>query len=96
MPLDPELAAETRAWLVKARRDLDAAAHQLTATPPFAEDAAFHAQQAAEKTLKAFLTWSGSPFGKTHNLERIGEACLAIDPTLRAVVDDAVPLTKYA
>ena len=35
-------------------------------------------------------------FRKTHNLEEIGEQCLAIDPTLREVVDRAVPLTEYA
>lgn len=35
-------------------------------------------------------------FRKTHNLEELGEQCLAIDPTLREVVDRAVPLTEYA
>lgn len=64
MPHDPELVAETRAWLVRAERDLAAAAHELTAEPPFVEDIVFHAQQAAEKTLKAFLTWHGMGFGR--------------------------------
>ena len=35
-------------------------------------------------------------FRKTHNLEELGEQCLAIDPTLRDAVDRAVPLTEYA
>ena len=52
MPHDPELVAETRAWLVKARLDLAAADHDLTAQPPFVEDIVFHAQQAAEKSLQ--------------------------------------------
>ncbi len=56
----------------------------------------FHCQQAAEKTFKAFLTFHNSPFRKTHNLEEIGEACLKIAPTLKEVVDEAVPLTEYA
>lgn len=60
------------------------------------EDALFHCQQAAEKALKAFLTFHNQPFRKTHNLEEIGEACLAIDPTLGSAVDEAVPLTEYA
>jgi HEPN domain-containing protein len=33
---------------------------------------------------------------KTHNLEEIGEACLAIDSSLRDAVDWAVPLSEYA
>ncbi|HZU06531.1 MAG TPA: HEPN domain-containing protein [Chloroflexota bacterium] len=96
MPLDPELVAETRAWLSRARRDLDTAAFELTAALPFAADAVFHAQQAAEKALKGFLTWHSSPFRKTHNLEELGEQCLQFEPALKPVIDRAVPLTKYA
>jgi hypothetical protein len=29
-------------------------------------------------------------------LEEIGEACLAIDPSLKSVIDPVVPLTQYA
>ena len=56
MPHDPELVAETRAWLAKASLDLAAADHELTAEPPFVEDIVFHAQQAVEKSFKALLT----------------------------------------
>ncbi len=56
----------------------------------------FHSQQTAEKTFKAFLTWHDRPFRKTHNLEELGEACLAFDPSLKPVVDRAVVLTQYA
>ena len=55
MPHDPVRLADARAWLSKADMDLRAAAHELTAVPPFTADAVFHAQQAAEKTLKGFL-----------------------------------------
>jgi len=96
MPHDPELVAETREWLDRAGRDLAAAAHDLTAQPPFLHEVAFHAQQAAEKAFKAFLTWHGRAFRKTHNLEELGQQCLAVEPELRAIVDRAVPLTDYA
>lgn len=76
--------------------DLDAASFELTAEPPFAADVVFHAQQAAEKALKAFLTWHSSSFRKTHNLEELGEQWLRFDFALRPAVDKAVPLTKYA
>lgn len=55
-----------------------------------------YAQQAAEKSFKGFLTWHSTPFRKTHNLEELGEQCLAIDPSLMAVIDLATPLTKYS
>jgi HEPN domain-containing protein len=58
MPHDPELVAETRAWLTKAWLDLAAADHELTAEPPFVEDIVFHSQQAVEKSFKALLTWN--------------------------------------
>jgi HEPN domain-containing protein len=59
-------------------------------------EAAFHCQQAAEKALKGFLTWHSCTFRKTHNLEEIGEQCLTIDPSLRELVDQTVPLSEYA
>jgi HEPN domain-containing protein len=96
MPHDPELVAETRAWLRKAAQDLGAAAHGLTARPPFLGDVGFHAQQAVEKSFKGFLTWHSTPFRRTHHIEEIGEQCLRIDPSLRPLVDQAVPLSKYA
>jgi HEPN domain-containing protein len=96
MPHDPELVAETQAWLRKADQDLAAGAHALAAEPPFTAHAVFHAQQAAEKSMKALLTWHSTPFRKTHLLEEIGEQCLRIDDSLRPWVDDAVPLTAFA
>lgn len=96
MPHDPELVAETRGWLAKAALDLRAADHSLTAVPPLVDDIVFHAQQAAEKCFKAFLTWHQVPFRKTHSIEELGEQCLAVDASLKATVDRAVPLTEYA
>lgn len=96
MPLDPILVRETRAWLVKASNDLRGAEIDLAAIPALTEDALFHCQQAVEKAFKALLTFHNCPFRKTHNLEEIGEACLKIAPTLKTIVDEAVPLTEYA
>ncbi len=88
---------DVRAWLRKADLDLRAAAHAMSAPEAgFSSDAVFHAQQAAEKALKAFLAWHDVPFGKTHNLEELGRQCLALDATLQAFADPAVPLTEYA
>jgi HEPN domain-containing protein len=96
MPHDPVRLEDTSAWLKKAQGDLRAAEHDGTARPPLVGDALFHCQQAAEKAFKAFLTWHDRPFRKTHNLEDLGEACLALDHSLKPLVDRAVPLTEYA
>jgi HEPN domain-containing protein len=96
MQSDAARLADTRAWLAKARTDLRSAEHALAASPPLAEDVAFHAQQAAEKAMKALLTWHDVPFRKTHSREELGQQCVAVEPTPLALVDQAAPLTEYA
>lgn len=96
MPHDPARVADTKAWLIRAATDLRAAAADLAANPPILEDLLFHCQQSIEKAMKALLAWHDEPFGKTHNLEALGEPCVRLDPTLGPVVDRAAPLTEYA
>ena len=62
---------------------------------PFRQRALF-CQQAAGKSLKAFLTWHQRVFRRTHDLEERGEACRAIDPTPAALVEQADVLSDYA
>jgi HEPN domain-containing protein len=88
------LAAETRAWLGKAREDLQSARSLLQSD--LVAPALFHCQQAVEKSFKAFLTSRGIVFRKTHDLEEVGSACVALEPTLAALVRAAEPLTAYA
>ena len=68
MPLDPARVADVKAWLTKASIDLRAAAVDLGVSPPLLTDVVFHAQQAAEKTLKGFLFFHDRVFRKTHDL----------------------------
>ena len=96
MQHDPALVAEVRAWLSKAGKDVATAEYELRAHPPFADDIVFHAQQAVEKLLKAFLSWHHIPFRKTHNLIELGEACCQVDQTLEPLLRRAAPLTEYA
>jgi len=96
MSSDPELVAETKGWLGKARVDLAVAQHDLAASTPFLAAALFHVQQAVEKTFKGFLSWHATPFRKTHSLEELGEQCMRLDDSLRPIVDSAAPLTQYA
>ena len=97
MPPDDARLQDARAWLAKAELDLKAAAHEMTApTEALWGDIMFHAQQAAEKSMKAFLAWRDVPFRKTHNLEELGQQCVAADADLWAIADQAAPLTEYA
>jgi HEPN domain-containing protein len=88
---------DVRAWLSKAELDLKAAAHDVSAPAEgLWGDVMFHSQQAAEKALKAFLSWRDVPFRKTHNIEELGQQCVALDATLGTLADQAAPLTEYA
>jgi hypothetical protein len=53
MPPDPLVVAEARAWLVKADEDLRACELCLGAQRPLLGTVTYHAQQAAEKAMKA-------------------------------------------
>ena len=80
----------------KAASDLRSGSHQLLADPPDTGDAVFHAQQAAEKALKAFLAWHDVPFRRTRDLADIGRACADIDESLVALLREGAGLTQYA
>lgn len=96
MPPDEARTEDVGAWLARARSDLGAGAHDLTADPPFAADAAFHAQQGVEKAIKGFLAWHDVPFRRTHDLTELGHQCAEIDGSLEATLARAARLTEYA
>ncbi len=58
-------------WLSRAEEDLDVATRLIAESTPYLSTVAFHAQQAAEKFLKAFLVRHGVEFPKTHDLEEL-------------------------
>ena len=64
-------------WVDKAERDFATAERELRARKFINYDAVcFHAQQMAEKYLKAFLFKNGVDFPRTHNLRELLELCL--------------------
>jgi HEPN domain-containing protein len=81
MQPDPQRTADTESWLRKASNDLRYAGIDLAANPPAPEDAVFHCQQAVEKALKAFLVWHDVPFVKTHDLGKLGNQAVQLDPS---------------
>lgn len=61
----PEACREADEWLQRAQRDLLIAERAFQGTPALADQAAYHAQQAIEKALKAFLAANNQPLQKT-------------------------------
>lgn len=81
-------------WLIYAKSDLALAKSE--ARPEILlETLCFHAQQAAEKALKAVLIYSHIPAPKTHSIERLVDLLpLSIDRVHLLI--DAAQLTDYA
>lgn len=82
-------------WLAKAGGDLTAAKHLLAGGAELSHSAAFHAQQAAEKFIKAILVWHQVEFPKTHDIDRLVHLVASFDATLAARLGEAVRLTPY-
>jgi HEPN domain-containing protein len=88
-----ELVAQ---WLSKASDDLRAAELLLTADSPVCWVAAFHAQQAAEKLLKALLTHERVEYERSHNIDYLLDLCVLVEPRLAELRESANTLTDYA
>lgn len=84
-----------RAWLLYAGSDLSVVRAGPSSPGILPETRCFHAQQAAEKAIKAVLTVRGVEFPRSHN---IGELLDLIPVNLPrpADLEQAVILTDYA
>ena len=86
----------TLAWLQRARSDIQLGRTALDAQGVMPEDAAFHAQQCAEKALKALLLHRGISFPKTHAIEVLLDLLKAQGTSVPKGVDEAFELSEYA
>jgi HEPN domain-containing protein len=84
-------------WIILAEGDLKTAKDELSAPEPFTNTVCFHSQQCVEKYLKAYLTFSGKPFRKTHDLTELINECIELDPDFKIFFEMNVDkLTQYA
>ena len=83
-------------WLRRAEDDLRLAELALGASPPVCWGAAFHAEQAAEKWLKAVLTFRGVEFERTHDIDYLLELCVGVEPGAERLRGRATQLTDFA
>lgn len=83
-------------WLVHAESDLNLARIAQTQKDVLPEQACFHAQQAAEKALKAVLLFKKIDFPLVHDIEELLELAKQNGLVLSREVNDAGALTPYA
>jgi HEPN domain-containing protein len=82
-------------WLRFAETDLASAEFLWNMKPVPLEIICYHCQQAAEKSLKAFLALHGEPVRKTHDLLLLNRLCAAIDPSFSTIEIPCLMLTDY-
>jgi HEPN domain-containing protein len=84
-------------WIFLAEGDLKTAEDELSTTEPFTNTICFHSQQCVEKYLKAYLSFVGKPFRKTHDISELIELCKEVDEEFEILYSlNAAKLTRYA
>jgi len=84
------------AWIERAEEDYAMVRSALRRKKPLTHAACFHAQQCAEKYLKALLVAGGHPFSKTHDLLVLNDECARTGILLSFSEDDLSILLSYA
>ena len=83
-------------WLRKAESDIAAVRILVAEDLDDYEVAAFHAQQAVEKFIKAYLVRHQVEFAKTHDIKALRSLVASVDQVLAAGLAEADDLTPYA
>jgi len=92
-----EKADLVRQWMKKAENDLINAKNSINIKPkPPLDTVCFHAQQCAEKYLKAFLTFHEIEFEKTHDISDLLLLASKVDEGFVRLLEEGKLLTPYA
>ncbi len=83
-------------WMKKADRDLEVAERELTIQNPLTDIICFHAQQSAEKYMKAYLIFLDIEFQKTHDVEDLVAVAGKKDPSILEFKDIGAELSAFA
>ncbi len=90
------LPPAVQAWIQKAENDLKTIRASLASADPAWDTVCFHAQQAAEKYLKAYLVDQGELPPRTHDLGHLLGVCEDFDVSLASLEQDCESLSDYA
>jgi HEPN domain-containing protein len=88
--------AECLEWVKRGEWDWRSAHLLAEAKSPVLETACFHAQQAVEKILKAFLLSRGRAVPRTHNLVALLDGAVELEPSVADLHEACSLLTPYA
>lgn len=87
----------TREWVEKAEADFSAALLLRRSRKKHSRDiVCFHPQQCVEKYLKARLVEAGIAFPRTHDLEKLLDLALPVEPQWGVLRPIVVAITDYA
>ena len=88
---------DTREWVKKAEGDFKVASQILRRRKDIVPDAAcFHCQQCVEKYLKARLVEAGIAFPRIHDLLKLLNLCLPVEPLWSPFAKDVDAMSDYA
>lgn len=88
--------ADSQSWVQVAEEDYKLAQVALRRKTPLTYGACFHAQQCAEKYLKAALVSRQQPFPRVHDLAALSDLCAQAGMLLGISSDDLDTLSSYA
>lgn len=94
--MDEKKRVEVERWFIKAGHDIEMARRSLEKEPILTDMACFHAQQCAEKSLKAFLVFHDQHVEKTHDLLKIVGLCSALDDSFEPLLQPLKGMSQYA
>lgn len=86
----------TREWVRKAEADWQAAFRLISSKPPLHDAVCFHAQQSAEKYIKAVLQEFAIAIPRTHDLQRLLALALPIAPEFSILDRRMATLSQFA
>src|SRR5580765_3613392 len=91
------MKAATREWVDKAEADYAAALPLRRSRKKHSRDiVCFHLQQCVEKYLKARLEEAGIAFPRTHDVERLLDLALAVEPAWAPLRPALAAMAAYA
>lgn len=87
----------TQEWVDKAEGDFATAQREIqVVNKPNYDAVCFHSQQCVEKYLKACLQEENIAFGRTHDLTKLLDSLLTVQPSWEYLRNDLDELTTYA
>lgn len=87
---------ELKSWISQAEEDFTASKALFRHRKPLLSGTCFHAQQSAEKYLKALLIFKDKDFPKTHDLPALNTMCNNAGIITGLDLQQLVDLTEYA